>query len=80
MKTPGVIRKMDDLGRIVIPFEMRKAMELDKGDMVEMYLQEDSLVMRKFTISCIFCGETQGLRTYEGKKICTKCIQIIKDA
>ncbi len=80
MKTPGAIRKIDDLGRIVIPFEMRKALKMEKGDMLEIYLEDESLVMKKFVLSCIFCGETQGLRTYEGKKICTKCIQIIKDA
>ncbi len=80
MRAPGMIRKVDDLGRIVIPAEIRQAMELSKGDPVEMFLQEDQLVLRKFVPSCIFCGGVEGLVTYSGKNICGNCVDIIKKA
>ncbi len=80
MRTPGMIRKVDELGRIVIPSELRKALEVGPGDAMELYLQEDRLVLKKFAPACIFCGGIQGLMTYEGKNICRKCIDTISRA
>ncbi len=80
MKTPGLIRKVDALGRIVIPSELRQAMELQQGDALELYLEEDRLVMKKFAPACIFCGGIARLVTYEGKNICGRCVDILKQA
>ncbi len=80
MKTLAMVRKIDDLGRVVIPCELRRAMELDKGDALEMYLEEDRLVMRKFAPACIFCGGIEELMTYEGRNLCSNCIRIIKNS
>ncbi len=80
MRTPGMLRKVDDLGRLVIPHEMRKAMQIDRGDVLELYLEEDRLVVKKFAPACIFCGGTDSLVTYEGKNICGTCINTIKKA
>ncbi len=78
MKTFGMIRKVDALGRIVIPSELRQAMELQQGDALELYLEEDRLVMKKFAPACIFCGGIQQLVTYEGKNICGKCVRVLR--
>ncbi len=80
MRTPGMLRKIDDLGRVVIPSEIRKAMQIDKGDVLEMSMEEDRLVIRKFAPACIFCGGTEHLFTYEEKNICGQCIETIKRA
>ncbi len=80
MKTLGMIRKVDALGRIVIPSEIRQAMELENGSELWLYLEEDRLVLKKFAPACIFCGGTEALVTYEGKNICGKCVNIIKKA
>ncbi len=79
MKTPGRIRKLDDLGRIVIPADLRKALELDTGDALEMYVQEEYIVMRKFAPGCIFCGGTQGLMEYKEKNICAGCLRNLRN-
>ncbi len=80
MKIPGMLRKVDDLGRLVIPHEIRKAMEIGKGDVLELSLEADCLVVRKFAPACIFCGGIEDLMTYEGRNICGKCVQTIKDS
>ncbi len=78
MKTFGMIRKVDALGRIVIPSELRQAMELQQGDALELYEEESRLVMKKFAPASRFCGGIQRLVTYEGKNICGKCVRVLR--
>ncbi len=80
MKTPGMIRKIDDLGRIVLPSQLRKSLDLQCGDELEVYMEENCLVLKKFSPACIFCGEIRGLMSFRGKNVCGKCIQIMKDS
>ncbi len=79
MNTPGVLRKIDDLGRVVIPSELRKALQLKSGDLLELRAEEDRLVLKKFTPGCIFCGSIHSLVRYEGKDVCANCIRILKN-
>ncbi len=78
MKTPGILRKVDELGRVVIPSELRKAMKLETGDLLSLTLEEESLVLRKFTPGCIFCGGIEGLVSFEGKLVCGNCRNTLK--
>lgn len=78
MGVPGIIRKMDALGRVVIPGELRRATGLQQGDDVEIYLEDGALVLRKFSPNCIFCGGRESLVTYEGKYICGACLQNLR--
>ncbi len=80
MKTPGMLRKIDDLGRVVIPSELRKALDIQSGDLMELFVQEEGLVLRKFVTGCVFCGSSQGLVCYEGKYICQRCLSYLKKA
>ncbi len=75
MKATGIIRHMDELGRIVIPKELRRKFEIEKDDPVEIFVEEDRIILQKYMPCCIFCGtEDAQIRLYKGKKICTACL------
>ncbi len=79
MRIPGIIRKIDDMGRIVIPAELRQVLDLQPGDSVEIYAQQEQLWMRKFAPTCVFCDSLDELVTYSGKLLCRKCIDRMKN-
>ena len=75
MKATGIIRNVDELGRIVIPKELRRKLEIQHGDALEIFVDEDLIILRKYTPACIFCGdETADVHMYKGKKVCVKCL------
>lgn len=78
MRTPGMVRKMDSLGRVVIPWELRKAMDIQNGDELELQCEGSCITIRKFAPNCIFCGSREGLLTYEEKHICSVCLRNLR--
>lgn len=72
MKTTGMTKKVDDLGRVVIPKEIRTALDIEQGT-VELYLDGDSLIIKKWNAHCVFCGGTDGLIEYKDKLVCNDC-------
>ena len=78
MKTTGIVRKIDELGRIVIPKEMRRVTDIKNGDPVEIELEGDRIVLTKYAPTCIYCGKDSGITEFRGKKICFVCIDEIK--
>ena len=77
MKSTGIIRKVDELGRIVLPIEIRRTMDIAERDEVEIFIENDQIILQKFEPSCTFCGASHGLRSYRGKNICQECIHSI---
>ena len=77
MKSTGVIRKIDELGRIVIPKEVRKKLEIDIKDSVEIYVEGNCILLKKYDPGCIFCGNSKNLNTYKTKLICQNCLNQI---
>ena len=75
MKSTGIVRKVDDLGRIVLPVELRRLLELDDRAEVEIYTEGDTVVLKKHRPSCIFCGGKDDLRDFRGSSICATCRQ-----
>lgn len=73
MKSTGIIRKIDELGRIVVPMNIRNKLDLKEKDSVEIYLSGSSIILKKFEPSCIFCNSTKDLKLYKDKLICAKC-------
>lgn len=73
MKSTGMVRKIDELGRVVIPMEMRRSMNIEDGDAFEIFVDGDHIVLSKYLPLCIFCGGGDGLAEYNGKKICKHC-------
>lgn len=73
MKSTGVIRRLDELGRIVIPMELRNKYNIKEKDPIEIFVDGSSIVLRKFEPNCIFCGSSKNLLVFEEKVICEKC-------
>ena len=74
MKSTGIVRKVDDLGRIVIPIELRRTLDIDIKDAVEIFTEGDTIILKKYNPACIFCGESRDVSDYKGKKICPGCM------
>lgn len=79
MRATGIVRKVDDLGRIVIPIELRRTMDIDLRDAVEIFVDEDRIVLKKQKEACIFCGSMEDIDTVKGKPVCKKCINELLD-
>lgn len=77
MKSTGIVRKLDELGRVVIPIEIRNQFDISQKDPVEIYVDGSSIVIKKFEPNCIFCGSTKNLVTYHDKQVCKKCSEKI---
>ncbi|MGN1001839.1 MAG: AbrB/MazE/SpoVT family DNA-binding domain-containing protein [Oscillospiraceae bacterium] len=75
MKSTGIVRKLDELGRVVLPIEIRRAFDLKERDAVEIYVEGDRIILQKYEPNCCFCGEMKNLSRYKGKPVCRKCIQ-----
>lgn len=78
MKSTGMIRKLDDLGRIVIPSELRKNLGLENQDELEIFVEGDRIILQKFAPSCVFCGGSDSLVRYYDKNLCKTCIRAIR--
>ena len=73
MKSTGIVRKVDELGRVVIPIEIRNQFGIAEKDPIEIYVDGTSIVLKKFESNCVFCGNTKNLVTYKDKFICDDC-------
>ncbi len=78
MKSTGVIRQVDELGRFVLPIEIRRSLGINVRDSLEIHTEGGRIVLTKHEESCIFCGAAKSLATHEGKCICQKCLTAIK--
>jgi len=74
MKSTGIVRKVDELGRIVLPIELRNNLDISPKDPLEIYVEGDAIVLRKHSPMCVFCGEHDGVKQYRGKAVCANCI------
>jgi len=74
MKSTGIVRKIDELGRIVLPMELRTRYGLTEKDPMEIYVEGNSIVLKKYEPNCIFCGSSKKLADYQDKVICMKCV------
>lgn len=80
MKSTGIVRKVDELGRVVIPIELRNNLGIKEKDPIEIYVDGSSIVLKKYQPNCIFCGGTKKLVEYKGKLVCANCSQKIREA
>jgi transcriptional pleiotropic regulator of transition state genes len=74
MKSLGVIRKMDPVGRIVFPIELRRSLNLEDGDSLEIFTEGEKIILKKYIPGCQCCNETENLTTVYGISLCPKCL------
>ena len=74
MKSTGIVRKVDELGRVVIPIELRKTMEIGEKEPLEIFVEGDTIILKKYQPACVFCGQAKDVRNLKGKNVCVKCI------
>ncbi|MDR1558505.1 MAG: AbrB/MazE/SpoVT family DNA-binding domain-containing protein [Clostridiales bacterium] len=75
MKSTGIVRKVDELGRIVIPSELRSTLDIKEKDPLEIFIEDYKIILRKYEPSCIFTGNMDGLLEYKGKKVSIKAVR-----
>lgn len=78
MKSTGIVRKVDELGRIVLPSELRKVLNINIKDSVEIYVSGESVILKKYIPACIFCDSADDVKSFKGKNICKKCLEQMK--
>ena len=78
MKSTGIVRKVDEVGRIVRPIELRRTMDIAEKDAIEIYVDGASIILRKYEPTCIFCGDAKNVINYRGKNICPNCLKEMK--
>lgn len=78
MIATGIVRKLDQLGRIVIPKELRTTFDLKENDPIEIWTEGGDIILRKYQPACIFCNEAADMVSFEGKNVCRKCLDKIK--
>lgn len=79
MKSTGIVRKVDELGRVVLPKELRTTFDIEQRDPLEIYVDGDNIVLRKYEPACIFCGDATDVVSFSDKKICKSCLEKIKE-
>lgn len=79
MKSTGIVRKVDELGRVVIPIELRNALDIAQKDPLEIFVEGSSIILKKYESACVFCGGTKQLTNYKDKLICSKCLKQITE-
>nr|WP_173406261.1 AbrB/MazE/SpoVT family DNA-binding domain-containing protein [Pelosinus sp. UFO1] len=76
MKSTGIVRKVDELGRVVIPIELRRTLSIEEKDALEIYVDSDRIILRKYepACSCVFCGNADEVTVFKNKNICKECL------
>lgn len=78
MKSTGIVRKVDELGRIVLPIELRRTLGIEEKDRIEIFVDGEAIILRKYQPACIFCDNAKDIINYKGKNICPECIRAME--
>jgi transcriptional pleiotropic regulator of transition state genes len=75
MKSTGIVRKIDGLGRVVLPIELRRTLDIAESDALEIFVDNSTIVLKKYQPACIFCDNARDIKVYKGKNICPNCLK-----
>lgn len=75
MKSTGIVRRVDGLGRIVLPIELRRMLDIDSGDSLEIFIDDSNVILRKYDPTCVFCGNADGITIFKGRNVCQDCLK-----
>lgn len=73
MTSTGIVRRIDSVGRFVLPIELRRTLEIGDTDSLEIFIEDNTIVLKKYQPACIFCGNARDVTTYKGKNVCMNC-------
>jgi len=73
IKSTGIVRKVDELGRVVIPIELRRTLGIEEKDALEIYVDRESIILKKYEPACVFCGNAENVQHFKGKNVCREC-------
>lgn len=79
MKTTGVVRKLDELGRIVVPIELRRTLGISAKDSLEILVEDDRIILKKYHPACVFCGDARDVITFKDKLVCRRCLKALRN-
>ena len=79
MKTTGIVRKLDELGRIVVPIELRRTLGIGAKDSLEIMVEDDHIVLKKYSPACVFCGDARDVVSFKDKLVCRRCLRALKN-
>lgn len=79
MNSTGIVRRADELGRVVLPMELRRTLDIAEKDALEIYVNGANIILKKYEPACIFCNEAKHITNYKGKNICSDCMGELKD-
>ena len=80
MKSTGIVRRVDELGRIVLPIELRRTLDIGEKDALEIFVEGSTVVLKKYRPTCIFCDSARDVFVFRGKNICPKCLRELRSA
>ncbi|MGB4218969.1 MAG: AbrB/MazE/SpoVT family DNA-binding domain-containing protein [Bacillota bacterium] len=79
MKSTGIVRKVDELGRVVLPIELRRTLGIAEKDPMEIYVNGEDVILKKYAPDCVFCGNANDVRQLKNKNVCADCIREIAE-
>lgn len=80
MKATGIVRRVDELGRIVLPIELRRTLDIAEKDALEIYVEGSAIILKKYRPSCVFCDGIRDVSVFRGKNICARCMRELRGA
>lgn len=75
MKSTGIVRKVDELGRVVIPIELRRVLDIAEKDPVEIFVDNNKIILKKYETTCVFCGSAENVTAFKGRNVCEECLK-----
>ena len=78
MKSTGIVRKVDELGRIVLPIEMRRTLDIEEKDALEIYVEGENIILRKYQAACVFCDSLRDVVSFRGRNVCGDCLEKLR--
>lgn len=75
MKSTGIVRKVDQLGRVVIPIELRRNLDIDDKDSLEIFVEDEQIILKKYSPACCFCSNASGVRVFKNHNVCSACLE-----
>jgi len=78
MKSTGIVRRIDEMGRIVLPSELRRTLNLGEREPMEIFVEGSSIVLRRYSPTCLFCDGSKDVLQFKGRPVCARCLRQMK--